>query len=222
MPKFAVYFIPKDSFYELGSRILGYDIRGRSLINSEFNPQWNRLAQPYGFHLTIGDAIDFQTDKLSSIEQELELILKYFNPKNTFELQAHPDKFITRLGKKKEVVALRYTPNIPLACFHSLVATRLNPLGTGSGYLSELEQQESLLEDQNYYRIKHFYSPYILDSYRPHFTLFNPFSGNDFATIERELKDKFSAFHKLTVDSVCLVIQPKAGQNWEIYREFAR
>ena len=69
MPKFAVYdSLPQedDPFYRLGTQILGYDVRARTLVPSssfqeslgQLDEAWTAISQPYGFHLTISDAID--------------------------------------------------------------------------------------------------------------------------------------------------------------------
>ena len=71
MPKFAIYYIPDadSEFYSLGSAILGYDVRQEKLLNipakmksnlGDIDPEWLTSAQKYGFHLTIGDSIDFE------------------------------------------------------------------------------------------------------------------------------------------------------------------
>jgi hypothetical protein len=79
MPKFAVYYVPEegDELYRLGSSVVGYDIRKRETVQtlgelqhiSSFTDHWVQKARPYGFHLTIGDSIDFEFGKIAKIEK---------------------------------------------------------------------------------------------------------------------------------------------------------
>ncbi len=225
MPKFAIYFIPEGPFYQEGTAILGYDIRGKKLQASPASPfpeEWVEKARPYGFHLTIGDAIDFEWETLPLIERELEMLLSCFSPGAPFELKAHPEKFLSRFGNEKEVIVLRYTPNEQLLFFHTMAIARVNPLGEGSVYSERVQESSEPEKNYNYHRIKQFYSPYILDQYHPHFTLFNPYGGDNFAELEPFLLEKFEAYKKIIIHSVCLAIQSEPGNNWEIYREISR
>ena len=69
MPKFAVYYVPQadDPFYGLGTSVLGYDIRAHTSVAlssdlrevfGSFDTGWTVLSRPYGFHLTITEAIE--------------------------------------------------------------------------------------------------------------------------------------------------------------------
>ncbi len=47
---------PADSaLYRLGSEVLGYDVRARQVrpLPADVRPEWQALAGPYGFHLTL-------------------------------------------------------------------------------------------------------------------------------------------------------------------------
>jgi hypothetical protein len=237
MPKFAVYYIPEVEevnskyfkFYQLGSSILGYDVRAGDRVPmapalraklGEFDPAWQANAQPYGFHLTIGDAIDFNTGDLQQIEAELVAILNCFAASDKFELEQSSD-FIPDWGAP---IVLRYDPNEHLRALHLLVISCINTIGTGSSLLRRY------LEDPNQYanephqaaRTLKFYSPRILGDYHPHFTLLNPYSGSDRTALVRALKQVFEAFTKFTVNSICLSVQDSAEKNWTIYKEFKR
>jgi hypothetical protein len=231
MPKFAVYYIPEaDSpFYQLGSSILGYDIRAGKPVTmpselqlklGKFNPAWRSAAQSYGFHLTIGDAIDFDPNNLPQIETELPAILDCFASAEKFTL----DKSREFIPDWDPPLVLRYDPNEHLRTFHALVVTRINPIGTGSGYL------ERYLEKPNQYvnephkasRIRKFYSPFILGDFAPHFTLLNSYEGANRTELVQKFERIFSEFTEFTVNSICLLVQYRADENWVIYREFER
>jgi hypothetical protein len=97
MPKFTVYYIPETTSqcYRLGSSILGYDIRKEEPAEllpeiraalPTLDPAWRQEARPYGFHLTIGDSIEFRTGDLYHIVSEVEGIVQCFAPHDQFIL----------------------------------------------------------------------------------------------------------------------------------------
>ena len=81
MPKFALYYVPaaNDDLYRQGSSVVGYDIRKREKVQTlealqhipKFTDDWLKKARPYGFHLTIGDSIDFEAGKVAQIEDKI-------------------------------------------------------------------------------------------------------------------------------------------------------
>lgn len=226
MPKFAVCYLPKkeDKFYELGTSILGYDVRARKQVSiarelqdlQGFSPNWLKNAQKYGFHLTIGNAIDF-VGNLHSIEKEIADVVACFHPDHWFTLKKC-EEFVTHLGK---AVVLRYDPNDFLKILHTLIVARVNPLGSGSGYLQEhLEGTDGLTEQYHHLKIMKFYSPWVLDSYLPHFTLLDPCGGKDCQSVKQLFSKMFSSFSWLRLDSICLMIQMHKDEKWKIYKEF--
>src|SRR5690348_9511447 len=103
MPKFAVYYVPQvdDPFYQLGTRILGYDVRARQFaapsydLEESFGPDWENwanLCRPYGFHMTICEALDCEWAAIPRIEQELAGLLKCFSPSHPFVLDIRDEQ----------------------------------------------------------------------------------------------------------------------------------
>jgi hypothetical protein len=235
MPKFAVYYVPdaESDFYRLGTSILGYDVRAaRSARMSPdvqerlggFDPAWVERAQPYGFHLTIGDAIDFRLGDISAVEQEVKDLLNCFDPVHKFAVRRREEDFVTFWGAHKEVVVLRYDPNESLRLFHALVVARVHPLGIGSGYLQRFIQEPGQYAKRPHlaHKVRKFYSPTALDSYAPHFTLLNPYAGDDHDRLACALAKEFAPHVEMTVDSVCLLVQMCEEEEWIVYREFRR
>jgi hypothetical protein len=231
MPKFAVYFIPEkdDKFYQLGSSILGYDVRRKRKHEtvhpelSESGPlkdEWFSSARPYGFHLTIGDAIDFEPGDIAKIEQALSNLLGCFDPAHKFILTQRKDEVIAIWNK--ETFVLRYDANDHLKILHALVSACINPLGNGSGYLVSYlrDRQDCESEPFRTNRILNFYSPTVFDSYRPHFTLVNPYTGHSHYELKLNLTSLFDEFSKIVIHSICLLVQLKDDENWQIYREY--
>lgn len=238
MPKFAVLYVPQaeDGFYRLGTSILGYDLRARKHMQmpkelgdrlSGFDEEWVKKAWPYGFHLTINEPIDFRLGDVRSIEQEMQDVLKCFEPGHSFTLRRRKQDFVTFWGN--EVVVLRYDANDHLKVLHSLVVSRVGPLGTGSDYLQTYLKDPGqwrafpdLAHRTPYlaHRILKFYNPWVLDGYLPHFTLLNPYTGEDHADLARIFSDMFGQYSEITLASICLVVQIHEDENCEIYREF--
>jgi len=230
MPKFAVYHVPPedDKLYHLGTSFLGYDIRKRKHVETSnelqdflgFKEEWVSKARPYGFHLTIGDSIDFEYGSLLRIEREVADILSCLNPENSLTLKKRQKDFVTFWGP---AVVLRYDPNVHLRVLHTLIAARVHPLGIGSGYLQRhLENPSVLKKPYHIQRTLMFYSHTIFDSYSPHFTLLNPYSGKE--DNKKKLADfiaqKFDEFTDIKLTSICLLVQMHEEEMWTIYKEF--
>lgn len=240
MPKFSVYYVPPENeeLYKLGSAIVGYDVRAQkpvamgddvqTQLPEPIDPLWVRDARPFGFHLTIGDAIDFDFGDVGAIEDEIEDILDCFDQTHGFELTARSTDFVL-LGRGAphwgpELCVLRYEPNDYLKIFESLIVARVNPLGSGSDYLRRLVGNPSTYGTAHHktHRTKKFYSYSVFDTYNPHFTLLNPYRGTKHDEMREALAAIFRRFNKLWVCTICLLIQMEPGADWLIYREFER
>jgi len=226
MPKFGVYYIPKaeSEFYRLGSSIIGFDIHSQNELTLPKNIEkdWVTKAKPYGFHLTIGDAIDCNIKDIASVKAELSKIIACFDPnKHKFELTKRSGKPLVDV-LSKQVFVLRYNANKNLLMFQTLVAALINPMGQGSVYTDEYKQNSTQDDPLPYkgHRIKKFYSPYVLNHYKPHFTLLNPYTGNTPEKIKKYLNNTFKKFKEIEIESICLVTQNAEGQNYEIREKF--
>ncbi|MBN1895757.1 hypothetical protein JW906_14790 [bacterium] len=231
MPKFAVYYIPpgKSPFYKFGSSVLGYDIRNRKEVPRPaalknfpgFGEEWQTQARPYGFHLTIGDSIDFKAGKMAAIERETEDLLRCFRPDSIFTLRRLSKNDI---GFRDTAVVVNYEPNDNMKILHTLIAARLHPMGTGSGYLERFLKNPGLLKKPHHIqRTLKFFSHTVFDSYSPHFTLLNPFGGaeKDRLKIISFFKIQSRGFQeKIRLASLCLCLQMRQEKEWIIHREF--
>ena len=235
MPRFAVYYIPQadDPFYRLGTTLLGYGIRGRASVAlphdlheqfGQYEESWAAISRPYGFHLTITEALDCSWAAIPGIERELADLLGCFDPSHSFALRRWDQNPVGIWGEAgRNSLVLLYEPNEYLRMLHTLLVARLNPLGTGSGYLRRyLAHPEQEIPPYEALQIKLFYSPKIFDSWYPHFTVLNPYTGGEPARIASLLGSLFEPFANLTVQTACLLIQVDGEANWQIYREFHR
>jgi hypothetical protein len=235
MPKFAVYYIPQedDPFYRLGAQILGYDIRARVEMPlpsdlryslGQFDLAWTTISRPYGFHLTIGDAIDCDWATIPRIERELAELFGCFDPAHPFLLQRRSERPVGIWGEtERNSLVLLYEPNEYLHMLHTLIIARINPQGTGSDYLKRyIVQNYQEMPPHQIQQLRLFYSRVVLDNWYPHFTLLNPYTGEDAPLMASRLAHLFAPYEQITVDAVCLLIQRDSGANWHIYREFRR
>jgi len=235
MPKFAVYYIPQadDPLYRLGTQLLGYDIRARTSAPlpsdireslGSFDVAWTTISQPYGFHLTISDAIDCHWATIPSVERELADLFACFDSAHPFLLQRRSERPVGIWGETgKNSLVLLYKPNEHLRMLHTLLVARINPLGTGSDYLKRyLAQPDQEMPPHQVQQLRLFYSRVVLDNWYPHFTLLNPYTGEDAILMASRLAHLFTPYEQITVDTVCLLIQSDDETNWHIYREFRR
>ena len=232
MLKFAVYYIPEqeDGFYQLGTNILGYDIRKCQAVTmpshlqsqfGQFDSSWNMHSQLYGLHLTINDALDCNWATLPQIERELVNLLACFDPSHRFTLQRCDDTPVEIRGEPRDQrLVLLYEPNKYLSMLHTLIVARINPLGIGSAYLQRYLTHLQDMQPHRAQQIRLFYSSKVLDNWSPHFTLLHPYTGDEPIHIASVLAELFHPYKLLTIRSVCLLIQLEDNTHWQIYREF--
>ncbi len=235
MDKFGIYFIPsveRSDFYNLGSKIVGYDIQNEKNIikddrNLLFDQKWNSDCMEYGFHLTIGDAIYFETDKIQMISKEVQAILDVLDVNKLFELKPNK-KFLEWRGPNENILVLSYNANLYLQIFHTLVVSLIHPLGNGSLYTERKKEnplkyaQEPFLNN----RVDRFFTYSGLDNYQPHFTLLNPFVGskseksNLYSSIDQLFSEyKSSVFE---VSKLALVVKKSNENFFKIIKIFSR
>ena len=206
MPKFAVYYLPQadDPFYRLGTQILGYDVRTRTEVSlpsdlreslGQFDMAWTTISRPYGFHLTIGDAIDCHWATIPLIERELAELFACFDPAHPFLLQQRHERPVGIWGELgRHSLVLLYEPNQYLRMLHTLIVARINPLGTGSAYLeSYLAQPDQQMPSHERQQMRLFYSRVVLGNWYPHFTLLNPYTGAEASLLASRLAHLFTA-----------------------------
>jgi hypothetical protein len=234
MPRFAVYFVPKagDSLYGFGTQILGYDGRARRSVRmspslqqelGKIEDSWVEHARPFGVHVTICDALDCDFATIPNVEARLLDLFDCFDPCTKFQLRRCNEQPVAIWGKTgAHSIVLRYDPSLELAMLHALLVGCINPLGQGTGYLRDLITGARTFDEPQRRKLRMFSSHTVLDSWKPHFTLLDPFSGTSPEAMASALARLTEEYQELTVDSVCLLVQEHEGTNWFIYREFLR
>lgn len=235
MPKFAVYYIPQadDPFYRLGAALLGYDVRARcaaafppdlAVDIGPFDSDWTAISRPYGFHLSITEAIACDVAAIPRVERELENLLGCFDPATPFLLKRRAEWPVGIWGEAgKHSLTLAYEPNEYLRMLHTLFVARLTPLGNGTGFLEQyLSQPEQETLPHQVQQTRMFYSPTVLDNWYPHFTLLNPYTGDEPASMTVQLARLFEQYEQLAIQTICLLIKMDGETHWHIYHEFRR
>lgn len=235
MPKFAVYYIPQadDPLYRLGTQILGYDVRARQSVAGSTELEeilgsgrqtWTTHCRPYGFHVTICEALDCHWATIPRVEQELADLLKCFDPSHPFVLERKDDRPVGVWGEEaSKSIVLLYEPNTSLRMLHTLLVARLTPFGTGSGFLKRyLTHSQQELPPHRVQQLRLFSSPTVLENWYPHFTLLNPYTGEEAPAIASRLTPLFQSERQVLVQTICLLIQENPEANWLIYQEFRR
>lgn len=225
MPRFALYYIPAahSPFYRLGTSILGYDIRREQASFTDnfirgqlphFDEAFVKLPQPHGLHCTILAPQECESKDLDAVIQTIERILNCFAQESVFAMQTNGE-LIHFWGKKREIVVLRYEPNQALLLLHTLLISSLAPAPRENLNLGEMPLHHA-------YRQKYFHNSFIFDDFLPHFTLLYPYQGHEHEALASVLQGIFRSFTSHKIDSLCLVYQEKAGENWRIFHEFQR
>ncbi len=189
----------------------------------QFDVNWTDISRPYGFHLSITEAIDCSLATISRVERELTDLLGCFDPAHPFTLHRKGETPVGIWGEPgRDSLVLLYEPNEYLRMLHTLIVARINPLGTGSGFLNRyLAHPEQDIQPHLSQQIRLFYSP-VLDNWYPHFTLLNPYTGDDPNIMASLLAQLFEPYVQVTMHTICLLIQMDDEANWHIYREFRR
>ncbi|MEL7434459.1 MAG: hypothetical protein AAFN11_10985 [Chloroflexota bacterium] len=228
MAKFAVYTIPpaESDMYKRGSEILGYDVRTGKFLPEhnetrstlpEFDEAWVAKPQTYGFHMTTGYSLFYDPSTLPQIEAEIEMVLACFGRDVNFQLTPADDPIPFW---RDSIAVLHYEPNPAMLMLHTMLTARVNPYGTSSTVSESYATQDpAQLDTVKVTRVKHFFTPYILDGWLPHFSLMYPYTGNSPDKMREAL---FALFPPtpLSVESICLLIRDDNDTHYRLHREF--
>lgn len=229
MAKFAVYTIPPpdSDLYQRGSEILGYDVRTGEFLPEdnptrdalpEFHPDWVAQPQTYGFHMTTGYSLYFDMATLPQIEQAIETALGCFGRDVEFMLTPEPENRIPLWHD--EIFVIHCQPNPAMLMLHTMMTVMVNPLGTSSNYSRRYaEQDPAELDPVKLHRVRHFYTPQMLDAWVPHFSLMYPYTGSYPAEMRAALLELFSP-EPIVTESICLVLREDDETHYRLHREF--
>lgn len=203
---FAVYFIPEQgsALYEFGCKVLGYDVRRRKPIGSDW-PNYVGGAADFGFHLTIADALYVANHRqIDLILEEIKFIAREFKSFSlNLELQAgFPDKSSIALICKDDSGSLEAMHHEMVFRFYRQAIASNYSLGLAKADRDTDSQRAALM-------IQRYHAPYILKKYQPHFTLLTKVPPNEMDKTIIGIKKSYSEVvgeTQVNVSCIALVI----------------
>lgn len=225
--KFGLFYIPPQAsdFYRLGSEILGYDVRTERVLEwspelrqtlGSFDPTWVGRAQPFGFHLSVSDGLETDPALLPDVEREIAGILGCFDPRSTFELRLVD----VRRWADDRVFVLLCEANENLKILQAVLMARVALLARNSAFFEKVRQSpDRYAAPYERRRLDMFLTPRGLDTWQPHFTLLNPYSGRHPERLELGLRETFVDTSVIRVASFCLAVQESGGL-WRVHQEY--
>ncbi|MDZ7703006.1 MAG: hypothetical protein U5L04_00800 [Trueperaceae bacterium] len=222
------YYIPPEGpFYDLGSQILRYDIRAErtaplsDVVRAKIGAVpsgWIRDARHFGFHLTVGEALRVSSHDLPRIEDELAALLGCLHPDSRLTLHYQG----LRRWRDDKVWVLRYRASEALGILQAVVVARLARYARHSHFIDAVRDNPNRYpDDYQRQRIETFLTPRGFDTWEPHFTLLNPYEGNEPERLAERLEPLFRPVRVLECESFCLVEKRDDGP-WRIRRELTR
>ncbi|WP_045234639.1 DUF1045 domain-containing protein [Deinococcus pimensis] len=210
--RFAVYLVPpaQSAFFRLGSAVLGWDSRAGQPVQQPpgLRPEWTAKAGPFGFHLTVTEAFECDPADWDDIERELRALCACLSPDAHLALSGGR----TEVWDGGEVIVLRYEASEALVVLQTLLVARLARFVTGSSF------DDLVREDPSKYaapheraRLRALRTPRGLDTWTPHFTLVEPYEGEDAEALASDLEARFEGFGTLDFDRVTLMRQEDDG-----------
>ncbi len=217
---FALFFIPAEdsNFYRYGSNILGYDIRRKRKIES----QWADLvgtASDYGFHLTICDVLYFLNEnEMKYAMKEVEYLTKQISCFSISGLQLK-----TSFPNQTSISIAIDDPSGSLEALHHEIVHRVYRRSVASNYtlkLAKLDRDEDLQRAK--LMINRYRAPYILKRYSPHFTLLTNVESQEMSLHREELERDFPVAGEksiIDVDRIAVMSRPSPNDLWVIEEE---
>ena len=217
---FALYIIPgaASPLYRLGSKVLGYDVRQQKLLDSPW-PEYARTGRPYGFHVTLCDALFFIGEaSIRAAQAEVEHMAREFRPFDLTRIRLQPD-----VPCPGSISLVMDDPSGSLEAMHAEMVFRVYRKAAASNYTLGLAAPDRDTDDQRAQLMMNRYrAPYILGRYRPHFTLLAGIPRDAMDACMAALQAMWQDLHcpaSLCVDRLALMTRPGGSDDWCVQRE---
>lgn len=216
MPILAVYIVPPADtpLYTIGSSFMGYDIRNETkqspLLTDAFNEKdmvsWVGRASMFGFHATLGDALEFPESSIEEIKTRLAWIASRTAP---FTLTNG------RIREFSRAISVTFdSPDDSISHLHYLIVTMINILYCSSPFFEPY--MDTYPKDERYHVIR-YGVPHarILDNFSLHFSMATHIPNQAiWGKVRSALIEKTGLFQKeehrtLLVDEIHLIQQHK-------------
>ena len=229
---FAVYLVPSQGsdLYKFGSQIVRYDVRKREIPDVA---KWYRppaklrrslkdavgAANDFGFHLTVADALYCASrEDIRLISEEVRFVAHEFEP-FTIQLTIEKD-----FPNSKGVALVSQDQSGSLEALHHEMVARVYRKAIASNYSLGLAAPD---RDQDKERarlmISHYHAPYILQRFKPHFSLLSSVPETEKEAIYQYLSSLFKKNVRessIKIDRIAVMHKPLPAGRWEILKEY--
>jgi hypothetical protein len=218
---FAIYLIPSadTSLYKLGSEILEYDVRANKELQIT---KWHNVigaAFDYGLHITVADALYCVTKSdINLICKEVEFLANEFQP---FALTLSLEK---DFPNERGIALVSQDKSGSLEALHHEMVAHVYRKAVASNYNFDpsLANRDSD-GDRARLMIKHYHAPYILQRYKPHFSLLSNVHPERKEQIYTEIKRLYEKRIKepfIEIDYIAVMYRPDPKGHWQILKEY--
>ncbi|MEK7550447.1 MAG: hypothetical protein AAB535_01540 [Patescibacteria group bacterium] len=222
--EFGLYYIPDgdSTFYKMGSKIVGYDIRNEEIMDSQevggvnFENIWKTDSRQYGLHATITDVVTADSRVLSTVVRQVSGIIKDTDYRNT---EIHIQKVESPKDNQSIIVASVKRTNEIKNLHRRLL--KIQNCGDSTIYTRRIKSHPKwvdALTSEQQKNLRRYMSPYVLSEFLPHFTLLNPFAGDD-DQITKDINNLLSLPTSLKLQSISLVGRNYGDEFLKIYDE---
>lgn len=206
--EFAVYFIPSGNLYKIGAKVIGYDIRKKSVIRKTSRLQLiNNQSIKYGFHLTLTDVVQIKPSQMSQVFRRVGVICSIPLFSN---IVLQPKKLDIMPNAK--IYALQFNNSIKLWLLHFLLVLFVQTLGNDSVY----RKGSTKMSFWKKLKIKYFLSPYIFDDFLPHISLTANTGENNLSKVKMVIQEQLSKLDNIRLDSLVVVVRQNDSLFFEI------
>lgn len=221
---FAVYLIPpiNSQLYKFGSEVLEYDVHTSTKLDAN---EWHSsigTASDFGFHLTVADALYCTHPKdVDLICREVEFIAKRIQPiKLKFRLEKN-------FPNEQGIALVCEDVTGQLESLHHDIVERVYRKSAASNYSSSLGRIARSDRDSNQerarYMIQHYNAPYILQAYKPHFSLLSSVKSEEKELLFTDIKnrsEKFKIESELQMHTIAVMHRPDPKRPWQILKKY--
>lgn len=215
----AVYLVPDalSDIYRFGSKILGYDLRNHTTLMSPW-ADYVGTAADFGFHLTVADALYFSCQRdIDLLHKEVEFVARELQP---FSIRF---KIQERFPNESSISLVCYDESGALESLHCELVFRCYRRAVASNYslgLVAMDRDPSLPRAK--LMIQRYRAPYVLQRFKPHFTLLTKVPADKMDEVARKVKEFYHQEVKtqqIDIKDIALMVKPQMDQHWQISQE---
>ena len=216
--RFAVYLCPEadEALYRMGTGLLGFNVRAQRQVSMPdfLRPEWQTDAGPFGFHLTVVEGFGTNPAWWPDIEAEARACVSCLSPDAALSLtNGRID-----VWDGGETWVLRLDPSSALLVAQTLLLARLSRFVTDSPFTEQVAQG-LWGQPHETARLQLLHTPRGLDTWQPHFTLVQPYGGQDPQALRRELERRVAPFTSQTYTALTLFEKRGGETHWRVRAE---